>query len=498
MSGQKRKRAVSDATTLLTNFYSSENSTVIAQDSFEGVYVKCFQYVQIRVSVSSDVDGVLSIISSFDGENDNETTTYTIVGGTTFSTASALIQPWIKVSFTADTPGTISSLTIYTLLARTPTSSITSEAGDVSLVSSSLGPDMKIKALCEGNNITLADDGECITINSNSAGTVTLSSFGTGVSLVEDGAGPDISVNSLVSGSDISITDDPVNGVVIANTAPDQTVALNSADTSVTITGTYPTFDLQVTGGTATDVTWTSVGGGSSIVNQSLGPNLVAKSIIGGSGINVTDGGNVLTVVNTAPDQTVALSNGTGINTTGSYPNFTISNTAPDQTVTLTAGPNIIITGTYPNFTVEAASGSSSNPSISIVKTNPDGSWIGDNTFGLTTTYAEYTGGLTFESSLRPNLSNPSGLRIQNTAAATRTFYATGTFVYKNRDDLGLALAINTTVIEESKMETIGNTFLQTSWPITLNQNDYVSLYVRRSSTQTVDIHFLSLQIIET
>ena len=42
------------------------------------------------------------------------------------------------------------------------------------------------------------------------------------------------------------------------------------------------------------------------------------------------------------------LTAGTGINIVGT----TINNTAPDQTVTLTEGDNVTITGTYPNFTI--------------------------------------------------------------------------------------------------------------------------------------------------
>ena len=36
-------------------------------------------------------------------------------------------------------------------------------------------------------------------------------------------------------------------------------------------------------------------------------------------------------ITNTAPDQTVSLSNGTGISVSGTYPNFTITNTAPSS-----------------------------------------------------------------------------------------------------------------------------------------------------------------------
>jgi hypothetical protein len=51
----------------------------------------------------------------------------------------------------------------------------------------------------------------------------------------------------------------------------------------------------------------------------------------------------VLTVANTAPDQTVSLTAGTGISTTGTYPNFTITNTAPSSGGTVTS-----VTGTAP------------------------------------------------------------------------------------------------------------------------------------------------------
>lgn len=43
------------------------------------------------------------------------------------------------------------------------------------------------------------------------------------------------------------------------------------------------------------------------------------------------------TITNTAPDQTVALTDGTGIDVTGTYPNFTITNTAPSSGGTVTS-----------------------------------------------------------------------------------------------------------------------------------------------------------------
>lgn len=84
----------------------------------------------------------------------------------------------------------------------------------------------------------------------------------------------------------------------------------------------------------------------------------VANLVVAGTGISSTydDVNGTLTLANTSPDQTVALTGGTGISTSGTYPNFTITNDSPDQTVSLTAGSNVTITGTYPSFTIAAAS----------------------------------------------------------------------------------------------------------------------------------------------
>jgi len=77
-------------------------------------------------------------------------------------------------------------------------------------------------------------------------------------------------------------------------------------------------------------------------------------SVSAGTGISYDSGTGVIT--NSAPDQTVALTDGTAIDVTGTYPNFTINNTAPDQVVALTAGTGISTSGTYPNFTISNTS----------------------------------------------------------------------------------------------------------------------------------------------
>jgi hypothetical protein len=114
---------------------------------------------------------------------------------------------------------------------------------------------------------------------------------------------------SISAGTGISY--DNSTGVV-TNAAPDQTVSITGAGTSV-VTGTYPNF--TITSDDQFDGTVTSV-------------DLTAGTGISVSGGPITSSGSI-TVTNTAPDQTVVLTAGTGISTSGTYPNFTITNTSP-------------------------------------------------------------------------------------------------------------------------------------------------------------------------
>ena len=82
----------------------------------------------------------------------------------------------------------------------------------------------------------------------------------------------------------------------------------------------------------------------------------VANLVVASTGLSKVydDGAGTLTLTNTAPDQTVALTAGTGITTSGTYPNFTITNSSPDQTVAITSSNGLTSGGTYPNLTISA------------------------------------------------------------------------------------------------------------------------------------------------
>ena len=94
-----------------------------------------------------------------------------------------------------------------------------------------------------------------------------------------------------------------------------------------------------------------------------------------GTGVSVGNAASgVITVTNTAPDQTVVMNSGTGISVTGTYPNFTVTNTSPSSggTVTsvatgtgLTGGP-ITSTGTISLANTAVIAGSYTNASLTV------------------------------------------------------------------------------------------------------------------------------------
>ena len=129
-----------------------------------------------------------------------------------------------------------------------------------------------------------------------------------------------------------------LSGGTLSNSAPDQTVTL-TAGTGISVSGTYPNFTIT---NSAPDQTVSLTGAGTTVVTGTY-PNFTITS-------NDAFTGTVTSVAATA---------GTGISVSGSpittSGTLTITNTAPDQTVVLTQGGTTTITGTYPNFTISSA-----------------------------------------------------------------------------------------------------------------------------------------------
>ena len=117
---------------------------------------------------------------------------------------------------------------------------------------------------------------------------------------------------------------------------------------NLTVNATTDTDNLKINSAQGSDgQVLTSTGSGVNWEDVPAGTAYTA-----GSGIAV----NSFVISNTAPDQTVTLTDGTGITTSGTYPDFTITNSSPDRTVSLTGTGGTTVTGTYPNFTVDSSS----------------------------------------------------------------------------------------------------------------------------------------------
>jgi hypothetical protein len=135
-----------------------------------------------------------------------------------------------------------------------------------------------------------------------------------------------------------------------------------SGTSAMTASATVPTTDLSGTvtnaqlANSAITINGTSTSlGGSISVGTVTSVDATAGTGISVSGGPITGSGS-LTITNTAPDQTVAISSGTGISVSGTYPNFTVTNTAPSSGGTVTS-----VTGTAP-----IASSGGNTPAISI------------------------------------------------------------------------------------------------------------------------------------
>ena len=105
---------------------------------------------------------------------------------------------------------------------------------------------------------------------------------------------------------------------------------------AISVTGNANTVTNGVyTTGSYADPTWITSLAGSKVSGAISGQaGSVANALTAGTGISYSvgttyDGSVAVTINNSAPDQTVTLTDGTGISTSGTYPSFTITNTLP-------------------------------------------------------------------------------------------------------------------------------------------------------------------------
>lgn len=170
--------------------------------------------------------------------------------------------------------------------------------------------------------------------------------------LTNTSTGNAVTINASTGLSISEVTSGNGGSITLTNSSPDQTVTLTNGG-GISISGTYPNFTLTATDQSTTNELQTLANTSNSTSHTvTLSNSGGSVQYVEGTGIGLATTGTtldgVLTVTNSAPDQTVTLTNGGGITITGTYPNFTL--TASGGGITslngLTAATQTFATGT--------------------------------------------------------------------------------------------------------------------------------------------------------
>jgi hypothetical protein len=172
-------------------------------------------------------------------------------------------------------------------------------------------------------------------------------------------------------------------------------------------------------------------------------------SLAAGTGISVGNAASgVVTVTNSAPDQTVALASGTGISVTGTYPSFTVTNTAPSSggTVTSVTGTSPVVSsgGNTPAISMPAAT-----TSVNGYLTSTDWTTFNNKGSGTVTSVAALTLGTTgtdLSSTVATGTTTPViTLQVPTASATNRGALSAADWTTFNNKGSGTVTAVSVT-----------------------------------------------------
>jgi hypothetical protein len=213
---------------------------------------------------------------------------------------------------------------------------------EVSLVTGTIDSAVITTADINGGNI----DGTVIGATTPAAGTFTTA---VATDLTVNG---DITVTGTVDGVDVAQlkTDfDALDLSVEENQDAFSIVAVDAIGGTVNLTADAPQDTLSIDAGTGITLDANPTTDTLTIINSAPDQTV---SLTAGTNIGITGTYPNFTISNTASAEEIVINAGNGLNVSGTYPVFNLENTSPDQTVTITGGVGVSVTGTYPNFNI--------------------------------------------------------------------------------------------------------------------------------------------------
>lgn len=279
-------------------------------------------------------------------------------------------------------------------------------------------------------------------------GKLTLTAPSGGVAYINSNTSTSASIG-LNEGNGIALSSGGANIVTITNSKPNtdaQALSLLAGGGTLKLTKVGAVSDfVQLRDSSITNEGSLTVAAGTgttSIVNSNTSGS-TGVTFTAGTGLGISEVGNVITYANTSPDQVVSIT-GAGIDVvTGTYPNFTITGTEVDGLVT-NEGSLTVGAGT------DTTSIINSNTSGSTPVTLTAGTGLTISEVGNVITYASTTTGtVTSVAATAP----AAGFKITGSPIT-----GAGTFVFALSDDLaGLEAMSNTGFVVRTSTNTYAN-----------------------------------------
>ena len=201
------------------------------------------------------------------------------------------------------------------------------------LIGNSTGNTLTKATLTAGSGVTITNGSGSINISATGSGGTVTGVTGTSPVVSSGGAAPAISLAAGYGDTLNPYASKTANSVLAA---PSGSAGVPSF--RALVAADIPTLN-QNTSGTAGGLSSTLVVGsggtgqttytdGQLLIGNSTGSTLTKATLsTSGTGLTVTNGSGSITLQNTAPDQTVALTGAGGTTISGTYPNFTITST---------------------------------------------------------------------------------------------------------------------------------------------------------------------------